>query len=71
MKQSKLVRMLNADEAAKMAPLPASDAETPTTSLSKSTSESTASVHLAGNAPAAPSDTDDTIPDPVAVRLEK
>jgi hypothetical protein len=33
--------------------------------------ESTASVHLAGNAPAAPSDTDDTIPDPVAVRLEK
>jgi hypothetical protein len=35
-----------------MAPLPASDAETPTTSLSASTSESTASVHLAGNAPA-------------------
>ena len=71
MKQSKLVRMLNAEEAAQMAPLPASDAETPTTSLSTSTSESTASVHLAGDAPAAPSDSDDTIPDPVAVRPEK
>jgi hypothetical protein len=70
-KQSKLVRMLDSDEAAKVAPLPASDAETPTTSLSTSTSQSTASVHFAGNAPAAQSNIADAIPDPVAVRKEK
>jgi hypothetical protein len=70
-KQSKLVRMLDSDEAAKVAPLPASDAETPTTSLSTSTSQSTASVHFAGNAPAAQSSIADAIPDPVAVRKEK
>jgi hypothetical protein len=71
-KQSKLTRMLNAREAAELAPLPASDDETPTTSLSTSTSQSTASVHLAGKEPAAPSDTGaDAIPDPVAVRKEK
>jgi hypothetical protein len=64
--------MLDADEAAKVAPLPASDAETPTTSLSPSTSQSTASVHFPGNAPAAQSNIDaDAIPDPVAVRKEK
>lgn len=72
MKQSELFRMLNADEAAKMAPLPASDAETPTTSLPTSGSQSTASVHLAGNAPAAPdAGAADAIPDPVAIRKEK
>lgn len=72
-KQSELFRMLDADEAAEVAPLPASDAETPTTSLSTSTSQSTASVHP-GNAPAAQYDiaiAADAIPDPVAVREEK
>ena len=71
MKESKLIRMLDADEAAKVAPLPASDAETPTTSLSTSASLSTASIHLAGNAPAEQSSTADAVPDPVAVRKEK
>jgi len=70
-KQSKLFRMLDAEEAAKVAPLPATDAETPTTSLSTSTLQSTASVHLSGNVPAAQSNTADAIPDPVAVRKEK
>jgi hypothetical protein len=68
--QSELSRMLDADEAAKVAPLPASDAETPTTSLPASTSQSTASVHFPGNAPAALGQKD-AIPDPVAVRKEK
>lgn len=71
MKESKLVRMLDADEAAQVAPLPASDIETPTTSLSSSASQSTASVHLPGIAPAAQSNAADTIPDPVPVRKEK
>ena len=71
-KQSELFRMLDADEAAKVAPLPASDAETPTTSLSTSTSQSTASVHLPGNMPAEQNRADaDAIPDPVAIREEK
>jgi hypothetical protein len=77
-KQSELFRMLDADEAAEVAPLPASDAETPTTSLSTSTSQSTASVHFPGNAPAAQSDIRgvgethaDADADPVAVREEK
>ena len=71
MRESKLIRMLDADEAAKVAPLPASDAETPTTSLSTAASQSTASVHLPGIAPAAQSNAADTLPDPVAVRKEK
>ena len=71
MKNSELFRMLDAAEAAEVAPLPASDAETPTTSLSTSTSQSTASVHFPGNAPAAQSDPADAIPDPVSVREDK
>ena len=72
MKQSELFRMLSADEAAEVAPLPASDIETPTTSLPTSTSQSTASVHFAGDAPAAQSNIDaDVIPDPVPVPKEK
>jgi hypothetical protein len=70
-KESKLIRMLDADEAAKVAPLPASDVETPTTSLSTATSQSTASIHLPGVAPAAQPNVADTIPDPVPVRKEK
>jgi hypothetical protein len=68
-KQSELFRMLDADEAAKVAPLPASDDETPTTNLSTSTSQSTASVHLPGNVPAAESDI--SADDPVVAREEK
>ena len=72
MKQTELFRMLDADEAAEVAPLPASDEETPTTSLSTSASQSTASIHLPGNAPAAQYDfAADAIPDPVPVREEK
>ena len=72
MTKAEFFRILDAEEAAKVAPLPVSDAETPTTSLTTATSKSTASVHFSGDAPAAQFDAAiDVLPDPVEIRKEK
>jgi hypothetical protein len=70
--RSDLFRTLSADEAAELAPLPDTDVETPTTSLSEDASQSTAAVHYPGIAPSAQSDSDnDDLPDPAPVSKEK
>ena len=65
MGRSELFRTLSADEAAELSPLPDSDAETPTTSLSESAEQSTAAVCYSGVASSAQSDSEnDDLPDP-------
>ncbi len=72
MENSELSRMLSADEAAELAPLPESDVETPTTSSPESISQSTAAVHYPGIAQSEQSDAEsDTVPDPASVPEEK
>lgn len=72
MENSELSRMLSADEAAELAPLPESDVETPTTSLPESASQSTAAVHYPGILTSAQSDAEsDEVPDPAPVTEEK
>ena len=72
MENSELSRMLSADEAAELAPLPESDVETPTMSLPESVSQSTAAVHYPGIMPSTESDAEsDAVPDPAPVTEEK
>ena len=62
---AKLSRSLNADEVAELAPPPDADAESPTTSLVRLKSQSTAEAHFPGIAsPAKSADEHDTVPDP-------
>ena len=66
---SDLSRPLDADEVATLAPLPDSDAESPTTSRSEQGTESTGEVHRPGvlrSVPAA-AEQADTIPNPRSV----
>ena len=68
MARSELFRTLSADEAAELAPLPDTDVESPTTSLSESAEQSTAEVCYSGVAAAAQSDSEnDDLPDPAPV----
>ena len=63
MVQPELSRMLSAQEASELSPLPISDVETPTTSLHASSSASTASLHHPGDEAAAEDTGEDPLPD--------
>lgn len=69
--RSELVRSLDAEEAATLAPLPdsESDTESPTTSRSELGSESTGEVHFPGVVASYPqaAERDDAIPNPHSV----
>jgi hypothetical protein len=69
---TKLSRMLSADEAAELGPLPQSDEESPTTDLFETASQATAAVHFPSSAASAPAPAEnDTLPDPVSLNGEK